>query len=140
MEANFLIDERCGGCRFHEYPYKAQIPVVIDGKYEERHFTSDSEVWQIIDLIIKETEQSNDEGSSFNIAESVMAQLPFFACKNIMLDRESQQDIARFMYSKQFNIPPYSGSYGEQPKKWVEKSFLLNNLIERQKAKAMKHG
>jgi len=105
-----------------------------------RHFTSDSEVWQIIDLIIKETEQSNDEGSSFNIAESVMAQLPFFACKNIMLDRESQQDIARFMYSKQFNISPYSGSYGEQPKKWVEKSFMLNNLIERQKTKAMNHG
>ena len=105
-----------------------------------RHFTSDSEVWQIIDLVVKEVEQSNDEGSSFNIAESVMVQLPFFACKNIMLDRESQQDIARFMYSKQFNIPPYSGSYGEQPKKWVEKSFMLNNLIERQKAKAMKHG
>ena len=26
------------------------------------------------------------------------------------------------------------------PKKWIEKSFLLNNLIERQKAKAIKNG
>jgi len=135
-----LIDGQCGGCRFHTYPYEAQIPILIDGKYETRHFTSNDDVWLVIDLLIKETEQTNTEGRSFNIAESVMAQLPFFACKSIMLDKESQQDIARFMYSKQFNISPYSGSYGEQPKKWVEKSFLLNNLIERQKAKAMKNG
>ena len=135
-----MIDGQCGGCRFHTYPYEAQIPILIDGKYETRHFTSNDDVWLVIDLLIKETEQTNTEGRSFNIAESVMAQLPFFACKSIMLDKESQQDIARFMYSKQFNISPYSGSYGEQPKKWVEKSFLLNNLIERQKAKAMKNG
>ncbi len=125
---------------YHEYPYKAQIPILIDGKYETRHFTSDDDVWLVIDLLIEETEQQNTEGRSFNIAESVMAQLPFFACKNMMLDREAQQDISRYMYSKQFQISPYSGSYGEQPKKWVEKSFLLNNLIERQKAKAMKNG
>ena len=135
-----MIDGQCGGCRFHTYPYEAQIPILIDGKYQTRHFTSREDVWLVIDLLIKETEQTNTEGRSFNIAESVMAQLPFFACKSIMLDKESQQDIARFMYSKQFNISPYSGSYGEQPKKWVEKSFLLNNLIERQKAKAMKNG
>tara|TARA_Y100000361_G_C11161010_1_gene347300 strand:+ start:2074 stop:2283 length:210 start_codon:yes stop_codon:yes gene_type:complete len=69
-----------------------------------------------------------------------MAQLPFFACKNIMLDTKSQKDISRFMYSRQYKISPYKGSYGEQPKKWVEKSFLLNNLLQRQKAKAIKDG
>ena len=53
---------------------------------------------------------------------------------------ESQKDIARFMYARQFKISPYKGSYGEQPKKWVEKSFLLTNLIERQKAKAIENG
>ena len=57
-----------------------------------------------------------------------------------MLNSQSQKDIARFMYSRQFNISPYKGNYGEQPKKWIEKSFLLNNLIERQKAKAIKNG
>ena len=140
MGANFLIDGRCGGCRFHTYPYEAQTPILIDGKYETRHFASDEDVWLVINLLIEETKQQNTEGRSFNIAESVMAQLPFFACGNMMLDREAQQDISRYMYSKQFQISPYSGSYGEQPKKWVEKSFLLNNLIERQKAKAMKNG
>ena len=69
-----------------------------------------------------------------------MAQLPFFACKNMMLDENAQKDIARFMYSKQFTISPYKGSYGEQPKKWVDKSFFLTNLLERRKAKAMKNG
>ena len=125
---------------FHTYPYKAQIPILIDGEYKVRHFISNDDVWQIIDLLIEETKQHNNEGKSLNIAESVMAQLPFFACKNIMMNMEAQKDISRYMYSKQFQISPYSGSYGEQPKKWVEKSFLLNNLIERQKAKAMKHG
>lgn len=42
------------------------------------------------------------------------------------------------MYSRQFKISPYNGSYGDQPKKWVDKSFMLTNLVERQKAKAIK--
>jgi len=125
---------------YHEYPYKAQIPVLIDGKYETRAFTSDDEVWDVIRLLIDETQEHINEGSNLHIAESVMAQLPFFTCGNMMMDKNAQKDIARFMYARQFKISPYKGSYGEQPKKWVEKSFLLNNLIERQKAKAMNNG
>ena len=80
------------------------------------------------------------KGSDFNIAESIMAQLPFFACNNVLLTREAQKDIARFVYSRDFGIPPYKGSYGEQPQRWVEKSFILKNLLERQKSKAIKNG
>ena len=105
-----------------------------------RIFTSDKDVWDVIDLLIDETEQANYEGKSFNIAESVMEQLPFFACNNLILNKESQADIARFIYSRDFNIPPYKGSYGDQPSKWIEKSFTIKNLLERQKSKAMKHG
>ena len=125
---------------YHEYPYKAQIPILIDGKYETRAFTSDDEVWDVIRLLIDETQEHINEGSNLHIAESVMAQLPFFACGNMMIDNNAQKDITRFMYARQFNISPYRGSYGEQPKKWVEKSFLLNNLIERRKAKVIKDG
>tara|TARA_R100000951_G_scaffold111888_1_gene111464 strand:+ start:891 stop:1274 length:384 start_codon:yes stop_codon:yes gene_type:complete len=125
---------------YHTYPYKAQIPVLIEGKYKTRTFTSKDDVWEVIDLIIAETKEENEKGSSFNIASSVMAQLPFFACSNVIMDQKAQKDISRFMYVRNFNVPAYNGSYGEQPKKWVEKSFLLNNLIERQKAKAMKDG
>ena len=125
---------------YHEYPYKAQIPILIDGKYETRTFTSNDEVWDIIRLLIDETKQHIKEGSNLHIAESVMAQLPFFACTNIMLDKNAQKDISRFMYARQFKISPHKGSYGEQPKKWVEKSFMLTHIIERQKAKAIKNG
>ena len=125
---------------YHTYPYKAQIPVLIEGKYETRTFTSKDDVWEVIDLIIAETKEENEKGSSFNIASSVMAQLPFFACSNVMMNQEAQKDISRFVYVRNFNVPAYNGSYGEQPKKWVEKSFLLNNLLERQKAKAIKNG
>lgn len=82
----------------------------------------------------------NEEGRSFNIAEAVVAQLPFFACKNVMIDVNAQKDISRYLYSKQFRISPYSGDYGDQPRKWVEKSFLLNGLMERRKLKAMNNG
>ena len=125
---------------YHEYPYKAQIPILIDGKYETRIFTLDDEVWDIIRLLIDETKQHIKEGSNLHIAESVMAQLPFFACSNVVLNKNAQKDISRFMYARQFKISPYKGSYGEQPKKWVEKSFILTHIIERQKAKAIKNG
>ena len=125
---------------YHEYPYKAQIPILIDGKYETRTFTSDDEVWDVIRLLIDETQEHINEGSNLHIAESVMAQLPFFTCGNMMIDKNAQKDITRFMYARQFKISPYRGSYGEQPKKWVEKSFILNNLIERRKAKVIKDG
>ena len=125
---------------YHEYPYKAKIPILIEGKYETRTFTSNNEVWDIIRLLVDEAKQHIKEGSNLHIAESVMAQLPFFVCRNMILDENAQKDILRFMYARQFKISPYKGSYGEQPKKWVEKSFILTHIIERQKAKAIKNG
>ena len=125
---------------YHTYPYKAQIPILIDGKYETRMFTSKSDVTEIMELLVDEVKQSNYKGNSFNIAESVVKQLPFFACPNVLLDAQSQKDISRYIYSQQFGISPYKGTYGEQPHKWVEKSFLIKNTIERKKAEAMNNG
>ena len=125
---------------YHTYPYKAQIPILIDGKYETRMFTSKSDVTEVMELLVDEVKQSNYKGNSFNIAESVVKQLPFFACPNVLLDAQSQKDISRYIYSQQFGISPYKGAYGEQPHKWVEKSFLIKNTIERKKAEAMSNG
>ena len=125
---------------YHTYPYKAQIPVLIEGSYTTRTFTSDDDVWDVIRLLIDETQEHIEEGSNLHIAESVMAQLPFFSCSNMLIDAKAQKDITRFMYAKQFNTSPYKGSYGEQPKKWVDKTFLLTHLLERQKSKAIKNG
>ena len=125
---------------YHTYPYKAQIPILIDGKYETRTFTSKGDVEAVIELLIDEVNQTNQEGNNFNIAQSVVKQLPFFACTNVLLDKQSQKDISRYIYSEQFGISPYKGSYGEQPSKWVEKSFLIKSIIERKKTKAMNYG
>jgi len=125
---------------YHTYPYKAQIPILIDGKYETRMFTSKSDVTEVMELLVDEVKQSNHKGNSFNIAESVVKQLPFFACPNVLLDAQSQKDISRYIYSQQFGISPYKGAYGEQPHKWVEKSFLIKNTIERKKVEATNNG
>jgi hypothetical protein len=125
---------------YHTYPYKAQIPILIDGKYETRMFTSNEDVKAIMELLVDEVKENNAKGSSFNIAESVVKQLPFFACPNVLLNSQAQKDISRYVYSQQFGISPYKGTYGEQPYKWVEKSFLIKKVIERKKAEAMDNG
>ena len=125
---------------YHTYPYKAQIPILIDGKYETRIFTSKKDIDSVIKLLINEVREINKEGKDFNIAESIVKQLPFFACTNSLLDKQSQKDISRYVYSESFGISPYKGSYGEQPSKWVEKSFLIKSIIERKKTKAMNYG
>jgi len=125
---------------YHTYPYKAQIPILIDGKYETRMFTSNDDVEAIMELLVDEVKENNAKGSSFNIAESVVKQLPFFACPNVLLNSQAQKDISRYVYSQQFGISPYKGTYGEQPYKWVEKSFLIKKVIERKKAEAMNNG
>lgn len=125
---------------YHTYPYKAQIPILIDGKYETRMFTSNDDVKAIMELLVDEVKENNAKGSSFNIAESVVKQLPFFACPNVLLNSQAQKDISRYVYSQQFGISPYKGTYGEQPQKWVEKSFLIKSIIERKKSEAMNNG
>ena len=125
---------------YHTYPYKARIPILIDGKYETRIFTSRKDIDSVIKLLINEVREINKEGKDFNIAESIVKQLPFFACINTLLDKQSQKDISRYVYSESFGISPYRGSYGEQPAKWVEKSFLIKSIIERKKTKAMNYG
>lgn len=125
---------------YHTYPYKAQIPILIDGKYETRMFTSNDDVKAIMELLVDEVKENNAKGSSFNIAESVVKQLPFFACPNVLLNLQAQKDISRYVYSQQFGISPYKGTYGEQPHKWVEKSFLIKSIIERKKSEAMNNG
>ena len=125
---------------YHTYPYKARIPILIDGKYETRMFTSNKDVETIMELLVDEVKENNAKGSSFNIAESVVKQLPFFACPNVLLNSQAQKDISRYVYSQQFGISPYKGTYGEQPQKWVEKSFLIKKVIERKKAEAMNNG
>ena len=71
----------------------------------------------------------NTKGNEFDIAKSVNAQLPFFACRNVVLDNQHQKDIQRYIYCKEFGVPAYKGAYGDQPAKWVDKAFVIKNAL-----------
>lgn len=93
-------------------------------------FSNDNDVSCIVDKLIKETREVNRTlGKSFDIANSISSQLGFFACSNFFIKREHQSDIEKYSYCKECSVPPYPGSYGEQPLKWVMKSLIIKNAL-----------
>jgi len=133
-----VLNQGCGGCQYESYPYKAQLPVMIDGKRPIWEFKSDKDVWKAIDLIIEETKQFNEKSNKeFDIGDSVYSQLPFFGCKNILFNKNIQKDIERYIYCEKFNIAPFNGSYGEQPFLWVETSFLIRKYMAKLESKQL---
>ena len=102
---------------------------MIDGKRDSLIFKSIDDVWNIVDLLIEEIHEYNEKGKEFDVAQSINAQLPFFSCRNIFIDSKIQKDIERYVYCKDNNVPPYKGSYGEQPALWVETYFLIKSAL-----------
>ena len=73
-------------------------------------------------------------GKNFDIVSSVSQQLPFFSCNNFSIDKNCQKDIAKYLYCKEFNVQPFDGSFGKQPKKWIDKVNTIKHCIyEREK-------
>ena len=103
---------------------------MIDGKRPVWEFTSDKDIWKVVDLIIQETKEFNEKrGKEFDIENSVQAQLPFFCCKNRVFDKKVQKDIQRYMYWEKFGISPYEGDYGKQPCLWIDKVFIIKRAF-----------
>ena len=126
------MDNWCEGgnsCKFHEFPYKSEIPIIIDGKRETRLFRCKEDVQDVIKLLIEETKEFNKEGKSFDVGMSVSKQLPFFSCMNILYNQEAQKDIEKYIYCKEFGISPYPGSFGGQPKRWVDRVFIIKKAL-----------
>ena len=73
--------------------------------------------------------ENNKKGKEFDGAQSINAQLPFFACRNNLLDEEIQKDLNRYVYCQEFNVSPYKGSYGEQPCVWTQISFIIKQAL-----------
>ena len=103
--------------------------MLIDGKRERREFTCDEDAWEVIDLLIEEAKEVNLKGNQFDVARSVYAQLPFFACRNIIYSKECQRDIQKYIYCKEFGVSPYEGSFQEHPAVWIDKSFIIKNAL-----------
>ena len=124
--------EPCGGCKFHKFPYKATIPVKVGDEYPTLTFNGKEDVWDVIRLIVEETKESNLKlNKEFHTAASVKTQLPFFACNNVIYDNDCQKDIQRYIYCENFGIQPYDGAYGDQPDRWVQKSFIIKKVINK---------
>ena len=94
----------------------------------------------VVDLIIAETKEVNEEGGKeFDIAQSVVSQMPFFACMNVFMDNKIQKDIQRYIYCEKFGIPPYKGSYGEQPFRWVTRAFAIKAALAKKEKKEIEN-
>ena len=130
------MDSWCKGCKFHSFPYEAEPPMFIDGKRLKRTFTCKEDVYEIVELLIKETEDFNIKGKSFDVALSISKQIPFFSCINILYNQESQKDIEKYLYCREFGISPYSGPYSNQPKRWVDRVFFIKKALAK-KEKSM---
>ena len=114
---------------------------MVDGEYETRIFSCEEDVWDVVDLIIGETKEMNETtGKSFEVSGSVKSQLPFLACNNILLDKEFQKDIERYIYCENFKTPAYSGGYDDQPALWVQKSFIIKKAVNKMQNKAVENG
>ena len=69
------------------------------------------------------------EGGDYDIARSVDAQIPFFACKNVLYSKNCQRDIQKYLYCKEFGVSPYEGHHGQHPSKWIEKTFIIKKAL-----------
>ena len=128
----------CGGCPYHDFPYEAQIPIFVDGVMEIRTFTCKDDVWNVVELLIKEVHNNNKKGKEFDVAQSVNAQLPFFTCKNIVFDTEIQKDIQRYIYCNETGVPPYEGGYDNQPALWLDRYFIIKKAFAKKENRVIK--
>ena len=76
-------------------------------------------------------EEAKDMSSddSDNPIVGVLHQLPYFCCPNIILDRQIQDDIQRYIYCEDTGTQPYPGDYGDVPAKWMTIHFILKGSI-----------
>ena len=86
---------------------------------------------------MEETRKFNESSNKkFNVFSSVYAQIPHFSCTNHFLDQKMQNDINRFVFSKEYNIKPYNGSYGDLPSTWISKVNIISEALNHIKKKA----
>ena len=107
------------------------MPVLVNGKYPVRVFTNKEDIMEALDILIKDIKYTNEQtGKTFNVSSSAFAYIPQFTCPNHFLDQKMQNDINRFVFSKEYKIPPYEGSYGSYPRKWIEKCNKISESLE----------
>ena len=127
---NVLIDQSCEGehCHFHEFPYEFNS-IISDDKRKKITFNNINDVWDYIVLLQVESKEHQKKGGKFSELNNIWELLPFFMCLNNMIDEKAQKDISRFIYSKDTNTPPYSGSYCDTHHIWVQKYYIIKQAM-----------
>lgn len=92
-------------------------------------FSNVKDIWNYINLLVEESENRQNKGSSFTTANAIYEQLPFFCCYNKILNEKSQNDISRYIYCIETNTQPFPGSYGDTPVSWKEKYFIIKQTM-----------
>ena len=137
-----MIDDWCEGCQYSTFPYEAKLPLKNNNSIHT--FTSMDDVWYVIDLLKEELEEHNKTNSKkFDLHQAVKSHIPFFTCQNHFLDKDLQRDIQRYIYCKKMGVPPYEGSFGKHPKKWIDKCNVVEkmlNYIQSEQYKKSKNG
>jgi len=119
-----------GNDRF-QFPYTVNgIIKGSDGKYPEETFKNKEDVWNYaLELKAESEELRKGKGNADDLAIDVHSQLPFFCWSGVFLEDKIQRDINRYVYATELGMAPYPGSYGEQPAIWIEKQFLIKNML-----------
>ena len=124
------MSDGCGGCLYCDFPYEAQLPVKTDKGYETRLFESIDDIWDVIDLIIKETRELNETtGKGFDVNKNIITQIPFFACFNHLIDPSYSKLINKYLYCVETGTPAHEGCYSQQPARWVQYFFIIKNAM-----------
>ena len=122
-----MLGGNCEGCQYCNLPYTAEVPISGYGKKE---FNSTDDIWDVIGLLVEEVKDTNMKtGKEFGVAESIIAQIPFFTCNKHIIDEELQLDIQRYIYCKDNSVSPYPGHFQEQPYIWVQKYFIIRSAL-----------
>ena len=63
------------------------------------------------------------------MAKSIISQIPFFTCINHIRDEKYIKLLNKYLYCTETGTPAHSGSYGEQPARWVQYFFIIKNAM-----------
>ena len=61
--------------------------------------------------------------------------MPFFTCINVLFEKEAHIDIEKYLYCKEFGVAPYPGSFNDQPKRWVDRMFIIKKAFNKGKSR-----
>ena len=125
---NVLIDQRCEGCNWHKFPYSFKN-ILSGSENAIVKIKNIDDIWIYIRKLEIESWEMQKMGNKLSILDSIWDQLPFFCCPNQVLNRDMQKDISKYIFSKDAHVPVYPGSYGDQPKLWIDKYNIIKSAF-----------